>query len=289
MVREGTDLQDTYGFITEKGLVPKRFVAIPMDMPIRRAVEYFEGDAIAGPLPAQHGLELDEILYQPSPADYAGFEFSDGSDYDWDSVYMGFDGVGRLTSVEFREDAHRVKPGVSDPVTSVNEPLNGNGTTLRDLLSGEVDDQALMELDTVPDYDDPAALLDEDLDRDAGGPSNVASDDSRSRSRLRGLLPSLSGIGPSFSIRSFLVVLLASLVAVIAGGSIPIVGSIGRFLGLFAVAFGAGLVSSRSRYLEVALAGAVAAGAAFLLGTLTSIFAPVAVRVLADYGVAIVG
>ena len=56
-----------------------------------------------------------------------------------------------------------------------------------------------------------------------------------------------------------------------------------------AVAFAAGLVGSRSRYLEVGLAGAVAAGAAFLLGTLTSVFAPIAGRVLADYGVAIVG
>jgi hypothetical protein len=142
-------------------------------------------------------------------------------------------------------------------------------------------------------YDDPAELLDEDLDdslgNDAGGGSDAADGDASSGSRLRGLLPSLSGVGPSFSLRSFLVVLVASLAAVIAGGSIPIVGSIGRFLGLFVVAFGVGLVGSRSRYLEVGLAGAVAAGAAFLLGTLTSIFAPVAVQVLADYGVAIVG
>jgi hypothetical protein len=142
------------------------------------------------------------------------------------------------------------------------------------------------------DADDPAALLD-DLDDDLGGPaggdSGAAREKSTSGSRLRGLLPSLSGIGPTFSLRSFLVILLASLAAVIAGGAIPIVGTIGRFLGLFAVAFGAGVIGSRSRYLEVGLAGAVAAGAAFLLGTLTSVFAPIAVQVLADYGVAIVG
>jgi hypothetical protein len=142
-------------------------------------------------------------------------------------------------------------------------------------------------------YDDPAELLDGDLDDslgdDAGGGSDTASEASTSNGRLRGLLPSLSGVGPSFSPRSFLVVFVASLVGVIAGGSIPIVGSIGRFLGLFAVAFAVGLIGSRSRYLEVSLAGAVAAGAAFLLGTLTSIFAPIAVQVLADYGVAIVG
>ena len=141
------------------------------------------------------------------------------------------------------------------------------------------------------DYDDPAALLDDlddDTGSDAGGHADSTSDTS-SGSRLRGLLPSLSGIGPSVSLRSFLVILVASVAGVVAGGSIPIVGSIGRFLGLFAVAFAAGLIGSRNRYLEVGLAGAVAAGAAFLLGTLTSIFAPVAVQFLADYGVAIVG
>jgi hypothetical protein len=128
---------------------------------------------------------------------------------------------------------------------------------------------------------DAAALLDEDDDAAGSTATREASG-----GRLRG---ALSGIGPSFSPRSFLLVLVASLVGVVAGGSIPIVGSIGRFLGLFAVAFATGLVGSRSRYLEVGLAGAVAAGAAFLLGTLTSVFAPIAVQVLADYGVAIVG
>jgi len=132
---------------------------------------------------------------------------------------------------------------------------------------------------------DASELLDDDIGSDTPSQSDSTAETS-SGGRLRG---ALSGIGPSFSLRSFLVILVASLAGVIAGGSIPIVGSIGRFLGLFAVAFAAGLVGSRSRYLEVGLAGAVAAGAAFLLGTLTSIFAPVAVRVLADYGVAIVG
>jgi hypothetical protein len=138
-------------------------------------------------------------------------------------------------------------------------------------------------------YDDPAELLDDDLAGDAGDRSDTASGDASSGSRLRGLLPSLSGVGPSFSLRSFLVILVASVAGVLAGGAIPIVGSIGRFLGLFAVAFATGLIGSRSRYLEAGLAGAVAAGAAFLLGTLTSIFAPIAVQFLADYGVAIVG
>jgi hypothetical protein len=142
-----------------------------------------------------------------------------------------------------------------------------------------------------PDYDDPADLLDDDLGGDVSNDvrtdAGSASEASTAEGRLRGLVPSPSS--PSVSLRSFLVVLVASLAGVIVGGSIPIVGSIGRFLGLFAVAFAVGTVGSRSRYLEVGVAGAIAAGVAFLLGTLTSIFAPVAVRVLADYGVAIVG
>jgi hypothetical protein len=107
----------------------------------------------------------------------------------------------------------------------------------------------------------------------------------RSRLSLRGRLPS----GPSFSIRSFLVVLALSVAGVVAGGSIPLVGTVGQFLGLFAVAFVIGVAGSRRRYFEVTLAGAIAAGIAFVLGTLTSVFAPVAVGILADYGVAIAG
>lgn len=132
---------------------------------------------------------------------------------------------------------------------------------------------------------DAAEILDDDI-----GSAAVDRPESTRESSSGGRLRSaLSGVGPSFSVRSFLVVFAAALAGVIAGGSVPIVGSIGRFLGLFAVAFVAGAVGSRSRYLEVGVAGALAAGVTFLLGTLTSVFAPVAVRVLADYGVAIAG
>ncbi|MFD1598323.1 hypothetical protein [Halobellus rarus] len=146
---------------------------------------------------------------------------------------------------------------------------------------------------------DPASLLDDDGDdRDAVGEASrpTAGSDRASRDRstgvgrLRGLLPSRPRpLRGSFSARSFLVVLALSLVGVVAGGSIPLVGSVGQFFGLFLVAFVVGAVGSRRRYLEVGLAGAIAAGIAFVLGTLTSVFAPVAVQVLADYGVAIAG
>jgi len=130
---------------------------------------------------------------------------------------------------------------------------------------------------------DVSSVLDDE------GDASHRSEPTRENTSGGGIRGALSGIGPSLSPRSFLVILVASLAGVVAGGSIPIVGSIGRFLGLFAVAFAVGAVGSRSRYLEVGLAGAIAAGTAFLLATLTSIFAPIAVQVLADYGVAIVG
>lgn len=115
------------------------------------------------------------------------------------------------------------------------------------------------------------------------GPSN---EDSR-LSRLRPSWP--ARLRPSVSLRSFLIILVLSILGVVAGGAIPLLGTVGRFLGLFVVAFVIGAVGSRSRYLEVGLAGAIAAGLTFVLGTLTSVFAPVALSIIADYGVAIAG
>ncbi|WP_311171978.1 hypothetical protein [Halobellus ordinarius] len=135
---------------------------------------------------------------------------------------------------------------------------------------------------------DPSSLLDDvdGIDDRAGSAAatgeGTAAETTENGGRLRGLFP-------SFSLRSFLVVLALSLFGTVAGGSIPLVGSIGQFVGLFLAAFVVGLVGSRGRYFEVALAGAIAAGVAFVIGTLTSLFAPVAIGVLADYGLAIAG
>ncbi|MUV58895.1 hypothetical protein [Halogeometricum sp. CBA1124] len=98
-------------------------------------------------------------------------------------------------------------------------------------------------------------------------------------------------LGGVFSPKVFLGVLLASLLGAFLGGSIPVVGFVGRFLGLFAVGFGVGLLSGRRRYLEVGLAGAFASGLLWVLTTLTSTFAfaPFAVELLAQYGLAIAG
>jgi hypothetical protein len=120
---------------------------------------------------------------------------------------------------------------------------------------------------------------------DAGDDSAVASGPSES-----GAAASRRGrLGRAFSPKSFGVLVVLLLAGMFLGGAVPVVGFVGRFLGLFAVAFAVGLVSSRRRYLEVGLAGALASGLGFVLGTLTSVFAPFAVQFLADYGAAVVG
>lgn len=96
----------------------------------------------------------------------------------------------------------------------------------------------------------------------------------------------LSGL---FSARTFLLALVLSIGGLLVGGAVPIVGFVGRFVGIAAAGFLLGLVGSRRRYVEVGLAGAIAAGLAFVLSTLFSVFAPFAVQLLADYGLAIAG
>ena len=107
--------------------------------------------------------------------------------------------------------------------------------------------------------------------------------------------PTQSGSGKTgrfgglFSARTFLLALALSIGGLVVGGAIPIVGFIGRFVGIAAAGFLLGLVGSKRRYVEVGLAGAIAAGLAFVLSTLASVFAPFAVQLLADYGLAIAG
>jgi hypothetical protein len=125
----------------------------------------------------------------------------------------------------------------------------------------------------------------DDLGVDLGddSPSASASTEAQTSSRRGGRL------ARAFSPKSFGVLVVLMLGGMLLGGAIPLVGFVGRFLGLFAVAFAAGLVSPRRRYLEVGLAGALTSGLGFVLGTLTTVFAPFAVQFLADYGTAVVG
>jgi hypothetical protein len=107
--------------------------------------------------------------------------------------------------------------------------------------------------------------------------------DTGSSGRIRGRL------GRLFAPRVFLLALVLSVVAVVAGGAIPLVGFVGRLVGLFAVAFAIGIAGRKRHYLEVGLAGALASSLGFVVGTLTNAFFPFAVRLLSEYGVAIAG
>lgn len=101
------------------------------------------------------------------------------------------------------------------------------------------------------------------------------------RGGLRGRLPSVD----VFSARTFAVAFVLAVLGLVAGGLVPIVGIVGRFVGLFLAAFVVGLVSDRRSYLEVAFAGTLAAGVGFLLSAL----GPVIVPFVVDYGAEIAG
>jgi hypothetical protein len=121
------------------------------------------------------------------------------------------------------------------------------------------------------------------VDSDLGGRSDTSGASSE---------PSASSGGRSgslFSPKLFLVALLASVVGAFVGGAIPLVGVFGRLAGLFAVGFGVGLVASQRRYLEVGLAGALVSGLLLVLSTMFSFFAPFAIDLVAQYGLAIAG
>jgi hypothetical protein len=88
-----------------------------------------------------------------------------------------------------------------------------------------------------------------------------------------------------FSPRAFLLALVLSVVGLVAGGAVPVVGYLGRFVGIALAAFALAFLVSGRRYVEASLAGALAAGLGFVLGTLNSALFPV----LADYGLQIAG
>jgi len=128
-----------------------------------------------------------------------------------------------------------------------------------------------------PSTDSAANSLDEDGE---AGSADRGSADEGSRALL-GRTP--------FSARGFLLTFVVLLAGLIAGSAVPLVGGLARYLGLFAAAFALGLGRSRRAYLETAVAGALAAGGAFLLGTLTTGTLLVGTSLLADYGVPVAG
>jgi hypothetical protein len=140
-------------------------------------------------------------------------------------------------------------------------------------------DELLADAERLTDEDTTAEGSHEEPDEGVRADEREPSTGGRIRGRLGGL----------FSVRTFLLALVLSVVAVVAGGAVPIVGVLGRLAGLFVVAFAIGVLGNERHYLEVGLAGALASGLGFVVGTLTSAFFPFAVRLLSEYGVAIAG
>lgn len=141
-------------------------------------------------------------------------------------------------------------------------------------VPGETDGESSTGTDGSPAADEPTAS------GDAGA------DGGRLRDRLPGL-PSVSG--SLFGPRRFLLALGLAVAGLVVGGAVPFVGFVTRYVGLFVAAFGYGLVTDRSAYTEVGLAGAVAAAVTLLLGTLTTGGFVLGADLVGRYGVALTG
>jgi hypothetical protein len=102
---------------------------------------------------------------------------------------------------------------------------------------------------------------------DADDGADAASDDGPSlTARLFG------GGGGLFSLRVFVPTLVVLIVGLVAGSAVPLVGAIGRFVGLFAAAFAVGLVVRKRHYLAVGTAALAASGLGFLLSVFSGQF-----------------
>lgn len=109
-----------------------------------------------------------------------------------------------------------------------------------------------------------------------GGRESGAREDSSQESG--GLARSLydRSVGKVLSARSLGIAIVTTLVSVFAFGLIPLLGTVGELLGIFAAALVYGLATDERRYLELVLAGALVGGGSALLGNLLiSIFGTV--------------
>ncbi|MFB6196246.1 MAG: hypothetical protein ABEI80_08735 [Haloplanus sp.] len=122
---------------------------------------------------------------------------------------------------------------------------------------------------------------------------SVEADDSSSeRSRLGGVRRRLgldfglrSRIRGLFALRVFLLALVLSVAGLLVGGTVPLLGVVGRFVGIGVAGFLLAVLGPERRYVEAGLAGALAAGLGFVLAAVGSPF----FVVLGDYGVQVAG
>jgi len=96
-------------------------------------------------------------------------------------------------------------------------------------------------------------------------------------------------LGGLFSLKAFLLSAALIAVGVVGGGAIPIVGTLGSLGGLFVATFVVGLVASKRRYLETAVAGGLIVGVSFALSLLSTGVLPVGMRFFREYGLAFGG
>jgi hypothetical protein len=114
-------------------------------------------------------------------------------------------------------------------------------------------------------------------DGDGGGSSGPS--ETRRLGRLRPRL------GRLFAPRLFVLALALSVGGVLVGGAVPIVGIVGRLVGIAAAGAVLALVSAGRRYAEVGLAGALAAGLGFVVAATNLLVLPG----IADYGLRVAG
>ena len=107
-----------------------------------------------------------------------------------------------------------------------------------------------------------------EFDDDLGDIDDLSGLDSSAESDSGGYLPSF-GSSKFFDVRTFLIAFVLSGAAVLGGNTvIPFLGGLAGLLGVFVVGFALGLVGKNHNYVEVGLAGAMASGAAVVLGNL---------------------
>jgi hypothetical protein len=87
-----------------------------------------------------------------------------------------------------------------------------------------------------------------------------------------------------FSPKAFALSVGLVVLGVVAGGAIPLVGSIGSLVGVFLAAFLVGLVAATRRYLEVVVAGGGVLGVQFALSVLSTGVLPVGWQFFQQYG-----
>ena len=109
-------------------------------------------------------------------------------------------------------------------------------------------------------------------DTDIGESPAAETDDERGR------------LGELFSLKAFLLSALVIGLGVGVGGAVPFVGKIGSLVGLFVATFLTGLIASKRRYLENAVAGGSIVGLSFAVSLLTTGVLPVGMRFFREYG-----